>query len=307
MGNSLLRLLRQLRPHAYDVVRVEDSAHDAAHTPECTLCSKGPLYNIACLGGPLTVTRRGQHIETWPSRKAREALAFLATRPGCEATHDELCDAIWPEREPELAQRSLFSAMSSLRAILADGGEDLTHDVVPLLARRHRYALDSGCCAVDLAALRRRRLTLRPDADASAWFALAQALEQPLLAGESFEWLPALLRELRQWRWEALALALSQAVAHDETPLAIPIAQTMLDMDPLHEATLSLLMRLHLRRGESAQAVTCYRAFRRTLARQVHTMPDRANMPSAETQALYAAACGDGGLLSATDATPDTS
>ena len=159
---------------------------------------------------------------------------------------------------------------------------------------------------MDLADLRRRRLTLRPDADASAWFALAQVLEQPLLAGEPFGWLPAPRQELRQWRWEALALALAQAVAHDETPLVITVAQIMLDMDPLHETTLTLLMRLHLRRGESAQAATRYRAFRRALACQVHTTLDGANMPSAETQALYAAACDGGGLLSTTDATPDT-
>jgi len=307
MGNSLLRMLRQLRPQAYDVARVEDSAHDAAHKPEYTLCSKGPLYSIACLDGPLTVTRRGQRIETWPSRKAREALAFLATRPGCEATHDELCDAIWPEREPDLAQRSLFSAMSSLRAILVARGDDLTLNASPLLARRHRYALDRVWCAVDLADLRQQRLALRPDADASAWFALAQAVEQPLLAGEPFGWLPALCQELRGWRWESLSQALSQAVANDETPMAITVAQIMLDMDPLHEATLSLLMRLHLQRGESAHAATRYRAFRRVLERQNHTMPNGANMPSAETQALYAAACGGGGLLFAADATTDTS
>lgn len=306
MGESLLRLLRQLRPQEHDAARVEDNTRDAAHESGSKLTSMGPLYRITCLDRPLTVTRRGQRIETWPSRKAREALAFLATRPGCEATHDELCDAIWPEREPELAQRSLFSAMSSLRAILAAGEEDLTHNVAPLLARRHRYALDSTWCAVDLADLRRQRLTLRPDAEASAWFAVAQALEQPLLAGESFGWLPALRRELRQWRREALAQALSQAVANGETPLAITIAQTMLDIDPLHETTVTLLMRLHLQRGESAQAVTCYRAFRHALERKDCTTPDGANTPSAETRALYAVACGCG-LLPLSETSSDTS
>lgn len=306
MGESLLRLLRQLRPQAHEVARVEDNTHDAAHESGSKLTSMGPLYSIICLDRSLTVTRRGQRIETWPSRKAREALAFLATRPGCEATHDELCDAIWPEREPELAQRSLFSAMSSLRAILATGEDDLACNASPLLARRHRYALDSGCCAVDLADLRRQRLALHPDADASAWLALAQALGRPILTGESFTWLPTLHRELRQWRWEALAQALSQASRRGEMPLAITAAHTMLELDPLLETTLTLLMRLHLQRGESAHAATLYRAFRRALERQARTAPDGTHTPSAETQALYAAACGDG-LLPMSDTPSDTS
>lgn len=306
MGKSILRILRQRRPQAYGVARVEDNAHDGTRTPECTLSSMGPFYSITCLDGPLTVTRRGQRIETWPSRKAREALAFLATRPGCEATHDELCDAIWPGREPDLAKRSLFSAMSSLRAILTASGDEFTRNATPLRARRHRYALDGAWCAVDLADLRRQRLALHQDADAGAWLALAQALGQPVLAGESFGWLPALRQELRHWRWEALAQALSQAIRRSEAPLAITAAQTMLELDPLHEATLTLLMRLHLQQGEGAQAATRYRAFRRTLARQAHTTPDGAHTPSAETQALYAVACG-GGLLPISDAPSDTS
>ena len=280
--------------------------HDTAHVLEQILSSAGRPYSITCLDGPLAVVRLGQRIETWPSQKAREALAFLATHPGCEATHDELCDAIWPKREPELAQRSLFSAMSSLRAILAAGGDDLARRARPLLARRHRYALDCACCAVDLADLRWQRLTLRPDADAGAWLALAQALGQPLLTGESFTWLSPLRRELRQWRWEALTHALAQAIASDKTLMAITVAQTMLELDPLHEATLTLLMRLHLQQGEGAQAVTRYRAFRRTLTRQANTAPDGAHTPSAETQALYAAACGDG-LLPISDTPSDTS
>ncbi len=296
MGESLLRLLRQCWPQT----------HDATHAPERVLSSVGLLYSITCLDGPLAVVRLGQRIETWPSQKAREALAYLATRPGYEATHDELCDAIWPEREPELAQRSLFSAMSSLRAILTAGEDNLARRARPLLARHHRYALDCACCAVDLADLRRRRLTLRPDADAGAWLALAQALGQPVLAGESFGWLPALRQELRQWRWEALTHALAQAIASDKTLMVITVAQTMLEMDPLHETTLTLLMRLHLQRGESAQATTCYRAFHRALERQIRMEPEGLNTPSAEAQALYAAACG-GEPLPASDTSPDTS
>jgi DNA-binding SARP family transcriptional activator len=306
MGKSLLRILRQRQPQAHDVTRVEVSAHDAAHSSECTLFSIGPLYSITCLDGPLTVTRRGQRMETWPSRKAREALAFLATRPGCEATHDELCDAIWPEREPELAQRSLFSAMSSLRAILAAGGDDLARRATPLLAQRHRYMLDRAYCAVDLGDLRQQRLALRPDTDADAWLALAQALGQPVLTGESFGWLPALRHQLRQWCWEALTHVLAQAIASDKTLMAITVAQTMLEMDPLHETTLTLLMRLHLQRGESSQAATCYRAFHRALERQIRMAPEGLNTPSAEAQALYAAACG-GEPLPAPDTSPDTS
>ena len=306
MGESLLRLLRQCWPQTHDGAPDAGNTQDATHASERTLSSVGLIYSITCLNGPLAVVRLGQRIETWPSRKAREALAFLATRPGYEATHDELCDAIWPEREPELAQRSLFSAMSSLRAILTAGEDNLARRARPLLARRHRYALDCACCAVDLADLRRQRLTLRPDADAGAWLALAQALGQPVLAGESFGWLPALRQELRQWRWEALTKALSQAVACDKTLMAISVAQTMLELDPLHEATLAQLMRLHLQRDESAQAATRYRVFRRALARQSRTAPDGAHSPSAETQTLYAAACG-GGLLPLSDIPSDTS
>ena len=185
---------------------------DASERPIEDLChareSFTPLQ-IRCFG-LLTVTYFGRTIDSWPRRKPRELLAFLATRPGMSATHQELTAAFWPTYDRLSADHLLRTTLWQLRrclvetestalgaamgwAVPARQVQDLAralHDGRALRRVGERYALDPALCDCDLHAVRVSLGDLRAETvdgewhqlgEAARWLALTEHVLRPLL------------------------------------------------------------------------------------------------------------------------------
>lgn len=289
--------------------RAETPEH-VAPAASRSLTSLSSRLEIVCCGA-FTARYDGRDIVFAHSRKARELLAFLATRPGMTASCDDAITALWPEAEPDRARHLLINAAWRIRcAIRACGLTDPSELALVLRFERSRYTLDCDRCACDLAHYRAEQAHaeayLRPYGAANGTdmrqalhetqrlLELDRLINAPLLAGESYDWLSALERQIRDLRLTTLQHALRLA-SRAAPELALSIAERILSLDALDEPTAALAMRLQLDRGDSAAAATTYRAFRLALARRYGTAAPTLAQPSQELQALFAQAVGRDG------------
>ncbi len=263
--------------------------------------------DIVCCG-TFVACYAGQELTFTRSRKSRELLAFLATRPGMTASYDDMITALWPDTEPDRARRLLINAAWRIRCSLRDSGMTDVDEAMSLLRFDHgRYSLDTRFCTCDLALYgaghARSENYFRPfgpavdDAqhardEAQRLLELDTLVESPVLAGEAYSWLPALERQLHDLRLTSLRRALALTSHTTADTLALTIAERILMLDALDEKTVALTLRLYLARGDTAAAATTYRSFRLALARRYGSAAPDLAQPSQQLQALFARAVG---------------
>ena len=278
---------------------------DPNHSAPDISPSISPHLEIVCCGA-FASRYDDRDIVFARSRKARELLAFLATRPGMSATCDEAIAALWPDAEPDRAHRLLINAAWRIRCSLRACGPTDPSALVDTLRFEHsRYTLDVDRCGCDLARFRTEQAhseaylrlyasdtvdTRQSSHEAQRLLELDLLVTTPLLVGESYDWLPALERQIRELRLTTLRRALRLATRGSAHDLAISISERILMLDMLDEPTTALTMRLHLARGDSATAATTYRAFRMALMRRYGSAAPMLAQPSHELQALFAQA-----------------
>lgn len=279
-------------------------------TPEEATPVSKRLEIVCC--GAFAAHYDGSDVVFTRSRKARELLALLATRHGMTATWDEAIAALWPDAEPDRARRLLINAAWCIRCALRECGvDDVSVRESALRFDHSRYTLNGRICACDLAHYRAEQAHaeayLRPygamsdsprqaTIEAQRLLDLDHTVETPVLAGETYRWLPALERQIRELRLSSLrrALRLASRSAPDGAAQELPltIAGRILTLDALDEPTVALTLRLHLARGDSASAAATYRAFRLALARRYGSAAPALAQPSQELQTLFAQAVG---------------
>ncbi len=196
-----------------------------------------------------------------------------------------------------------------------------------VLTRGDRLSLNDARCVSDLAGLRRSHANLLARASHSAgkpstertaygtamgavdpatspardvedlaaeWLQFAEDASRPMLAGESFPWLAAARREVRELCLDALDRARQYAEEAGALELALRAVDRRLALDPLHEPSMAAALRLHLVRGDTALALTRYRTYRLALARRYGPSDPALALPSIELKSLASAAIGAG-------------
>ncbi|MBO0779040.1 MAG: hypothetical protein J2P37_09465, partial [Ktedonobacteraceae bacterium] len=79
-----------------------------------------PALSVTCFGH-FAVKRSGKPVVLCHSRNGQSILRYLIASHGHQATSDILQALLWPEDQPEVAQRKLHIAISVLRRSLNDG------------------------------------------------------------------------------------------------------------------------------------------------------------------------------------------
>lgn len=221
--------------------------------------------------GPVQVVSGGRVIVPGAS-KERAVLASLALHHGAAVSNDELVAAVWGERPPATATKTLRAHISRLRDAIGD-------DAIATDRFGYRLAVDAD--SVDAARLERlvadgMTAGERGDAEtARRWLAEAESLwrGEPLadLGDGPIRWgQAARLRELwgraRDHRVDAdLALGRHEAVIGD--------LEQMVADDPLREGAWGRLMLALYRSGRQVEALRAYRRLRELLAQDVGVEP----------------------------------
>ncbi len=253
-----------------------------ANDPKMIPSHQAAAITIELLGG-LTVQLYGRPLTIFKSRKTEALLVYLAcgARP---YARDELAAFLWDDSDPTQAQANLRKTLSELRQHLGEF----------LLIDRHTIALKPNSYVLDVAEFQaligaKAGHSSRAGYVDVAHFERAMALYKgDFLAGfflrESYtfeEWAAIKREQLRLTAVTALETLVTHHLHHRQYARGIQYANHLLAMDPLHEASHRLLMRLLARSGQRSAALAHYTRCEQILAAEL------AVQPQPETTAVY--------------------
>jgi SARP family transcriptional regulator, regulator of embCAB operon len=226
-----------------------------------------------------------------PGRQGKLALVHLVVERHHPVALEALAEALWGNDLPASWEPSLRAIVSKLRRALArvDDRIELASD-----AGCYQAVLGTAWIDVDAAvdAVDRAEGALRRGEPDRAWSDAtvgASIAGRPVLPGEDLPWVGALRGRVRSTRIRALDVLARLYLADGQLPLAIAIAEQLVELEPYRETSHHHLMRAQLAAGNRGEAVRVYGALRRRLREELGVDP------SAATQAVYLAALRTGG------------
>jgi SARP family transcriptional regulator, regulator of embCAB operon len=214
-------------------------------------------------------------------RKGRQLFAYLVANRHRTVRRDELAEVLWPRDRPASPEEGLNVHITRLRSVL---GKEA-------VVGRSELRLELGDdAAIDIEAAERWRKDARrrlaqgdPAGAIRAARAALTVLQQDFLPEfDDDEW----VREVRVGLNDTIPGLLeveaegALAIGGAELPLAEVAAATLLALRPYRESDHRLLMRVHLARGNPAEAMLVYERLRHRL------MDELGIPPAAETRAL---------------------
>ena len=212
-----------------------------------------------------------------PGRQGRALFAYLVVNRHRPVNRQELLDVLWPGDLPDAPEAGLSTVLARVRRAVG-------HDVIDGRAEL-RLALPEDA-EIDIArvahgAEHAERALSRDDphaAIAAAEAALA-IIERPLLPGMEGAWVEALREEfaaLEPDLLEALARAALAAGGREQLVTAERAARTLAERHLFRESGYALLIEIHARRGNVAEATLTYDRLRVLLRDELGTAPSAA-------------------------------
>jgi YVTN family beta-propeller protein len=221
--------------------------------------------------GPLEVSRDGVPVEIGGGQQ-RRLLAILLLHARETVSTDRLIDALWGERPPASAAKSLQINVSRLRKALGEGAvithatgyavqlapDELDLDRFGALLEQGRKALAAGDA---------RRAAPRLDEALALW-------RGPPLADLSYDdFAQTEIARLVELRLGAVEARTEAELALGRHAAALPEVEALVREHPLREHLRALLMLALYRSGRQADALETYRSGRRLLVEELGIEP----------------------------------
>ena len=237
--------------------------------------SAAPRARIA-LTGTLRVEIAGREVAAdLPGRQGRALFAYLVVNRHRPVGRAELIGVLWPGELPDAPEAGLSTVLARVRRALGDGvvtgRAELRFDLPAEVDTEHAVA---GAGAAERA--------LGAGDPSAAMRAAQSALEvigRPLLAGIEGEWVTRLRAELEALEPGLLeVLGRAALVVGDREHLATAerVARTLAERHPFRESGHALLIEIHGRRGNVAEATLAYDRLRVFLRDELGTVPSSA-------------------------------
>jgi predicted ATPase/DNA-binding SARP family transcriptional activator len=231
---------------------------------------------IALLGG-FRVTVDGQPIPdtAWRRRKAGTLVKVLALAPGQALHREQALDLLWPDLEPEAAQRNLRQALHAARRALEEGAPGAG---ALLGSRGERLALQpAGELRIDVVAFERAANAARRGADPADYEAALARYGGELLPEDRYEDWAAARRAALATTAQALRLDLARLrEERGEVAAAIEALRGVVTDEPTHEAAAVALMRLYARAGQRHLALRHFQLLAEALRDELAAEPEPA-------------------------------
>jgi DNA-binding SARP family transcriptional activator/KaiC/GvpD/RAD55 family RecA-like ATPase len=212
-----------------------------------------------------------------PGRQGRALFAFLVLHRHRPVSRGELIGVLWPREPPEAPEAGLSTVLARARRALGEGvvqgraelqivlEEDTDVDIER--AEAGAQAAERALAAGDLRGAR-----------ASAEAAL-EIIGRPLLPGIEGDWVERLRSELAALEpglLEVLARAALGVGDREHLAVAERVARTLAERHPFRESGHALLIEVHGRRGNVAEATLAYDRLRAFLRDELGTVPSSA-------------------------------
>jgi DNA-binding SARP family transcriptional activator len=220
-----------------------------------------------------------------PARQGRLAFVHLVDRRAHPVPREELADAVWPESLPRAWDVALSAIVSKLRLVMGAAGIP-RDEAISAAFGCYQLHLPAGAW-VDLevatAGVHQAESLVAQGRQAEAYgdaLVAVTILRRPYLPGATGPWVEGRREALRGLLVRALECMITCLSANREWPLAVRNAEELVALEPFRESGYRQLMRLHVARGDRAEALRVYELCRQRLRDELGVGP------SAETEAL---------------------
>jgi DNA-binding SARP family transcriptional activator len=239
---------------------------------------RGAHWSLCLLGGfDLFDLSRGERVVSIGKRE-RVLLAFLALSPGCRASRQKLAALLWADVSDQTATDNLRTTVFNLRRALG-------HDKLRVIARNGEdIVLDATSFEIDALAFRRLAEQTTPhELDAAVKLYSGDFLNGLTIDSEEFEtWRREEGTRLRQQVIEILTRLMKLSTSQGDNELAVKAGNRLLQLEPLHEPAVRLLMRIYAQSGRRGAAIDLYRRLSQSLRLELDAEPE------AETRSVFA-------------------
>ncbi len=140
-----LRSLRRAAAISPGTVTPASNA-DADSATELDVSPRALKLTLRLLG-PVEVRVGEAAISSWPGRKARLLLAYLALERGRMVPRDQLIELFWPDARTERGANNLSIAIHQIRSCIAAISPDIARAIV---VKQGLYGIDASLADVDL-------------------------------------------------------------------------------------------------------------------------------------------------------------
>ncbi|HWE60777.1 MAG TPA: AAA family ATPase, partial [Chloroflexota bacterium] len=245
-----------------------------------------PRISVSILG-PWELRLEGRMLPRPSTQKAQSLLAYLIVHGNSAHAREKLAALFWPDADEDRAQRSLRTALWSLRRLLDGAHPEIAEG---LCASRFdvrwapRYHVEVDLEQFEQATRRWTQVRDDPEAAVAILQPAVALYRGPLLEGLYDDWC---LDE--RYRLEEQYLTTVQALvtgleATGQYREAVSYAQRLLVADPLREEVHRIIIRLLGNLGDRAGVMRQHRRCKEVLARELDVAP------SPETEAIFAEA-----------------
>ncbi len=231
--------------------------------------------------GPFAVRRGSWTVDdaAWQRRIAQRVVRMLLVQRPHPVPEDLLFEALWPDRPPAAARRSLQVAVSCARAALDPPGAQ--RSVLEGSGRAYRLVLgERDVVDADVFLAAAERALQAPAASRRGQLERAAELwgGDPLSDERYADW-AAVFRERLIDRYADVLSALTDACeAQDDRPAAQAAARRLVELDPLDESAHRRAMLAYARAGRRAHALRQFLECRKQLVQELGLEPSEATV-----------------------------
>jgi DNA-binding SARP family transcriptional activator len=246
-----------------------------------------PKLSLRLLG-PFEARVGDLPIASWPGRKARLLLAYLAMERGRMVPKDVLIEMFWPGARADRGANNLSIAIYQIRSSLAAASPEAAHAIT---VRQGLYGVDPSRVEVDLwelqSSLEQARHALLEQRDKATIQALLHGAiylcRGELMASDPYEdWLAEPRRTLNAAWHQALVWLATDASIQEDWLGVLDHAAQILQRDACDEAAHRLLISAHLHLGNRSQALQQYQVCVETLRNDLGVRPSRETLSLVE-------------------------
>ncbi|ACH40516.1 transcriptional activator [Citrifermentans bemidjiense Bem] len=247
----------------------------APETPPQHLDNWPWQFQILTLGGFQLIRGNEPLILAGKSRKPLELLKALVAFGGSNVPLERLTDALWPETDGDLAQRSFDTTLHRLRKLLAD------EKVLQLQAGK--LSINPRYCWIDTWAFERRCGEIDAALNLPLAFEKGAALYQGsfLLDDASLAWTAPMRDQMRNRLRQLVGRAGGYFEGLERWDLAVTWYDKGIKLDPVAEELHQRLMVCYRQQGQMSLAIKTYLNCRSMLSTELGIAP------SAHTEEIY--------------------
>ncbi|HET7035860.1 MAG TPA: AAA family ATPase, partial [Thermomicrobiaceae bacterium] len=227
--------------------------------------------------GEFRVEIGGRPIEpgAWRLRKAAQLVKLLALAPGHRLHRDQIAEHLWPELDPDAAQRNLHQVLFAARRILEPGRSARAQATILPLRQQMLALQPAGALWVDVEAFQAAAAAAQGAGDPAAYEAALALYAGDLLPDELYEEWAAQPREALHETFLRLLVDLARlSEARGELERAIVTWERLVAADAAREEAHVGLMRAYALAGRRQQALRQYQRLRAALARELDAEPE---------------------------------